>query len=500
MPNAYVKSIFEIDIEKLADSGVKGIITDLDNTLVGWDVKEPTKGVKSWFAKAKDLGITVTIVSNNNKSRVSSFSSNLGVDYIFKARKPMGKAFKMAIKKMKIQPRETVVVGDQMLTDVFGGNCNGLYTIMVVPVKRTDGLCIGCGAPLQSENKDAPGYVPEHNMFREDVICRRCFRLKNYNEVQDVGMESEDFLNLLTGLSEKKGIIVNVVDVFDFEGSFINAIQRIVGNKKIILVANKIDLLPKQINHRRVKEWLRKSARKYGLEAEDVVLISANKGWGIDELLQSINHVRNKDDVYIVGTTNVGKSTLINKLIEQSVGEKDVVTTSRFPGTTLDMIDIPLDEKSFMFDTPGIIQSHQMTNYVSENELKIIIPKNEIKQRVYQLNEKQTLFFGGLARIDYVSGGKRPLVCFFSNDLNIHRTKTEKANDLWKSQLGALLSPPQDAQQFNLNDVKAVRLETGKTKRDIMISGLGFITIDAGAKVIVRVPKHVDVILRNSIL
>ena len=52
------------------------------------------------------------------------------------------------------------------------------------------------------------------------------------------------------------------------------------------------------------------------------------------------------------------------------------------------MIDIPLDEKSFMFDTPGIIQSHQMTNYVSENELKIIIPKNEIKQRVYQLNEK----------------------------------------------------------------------------------------------------------------
>ena len=59
MPNAYVKSIFEIDIEKLADSGVKGIITDLDNTLVGWDVKEPTNGVKSWFAKAKDLGITV---------------------------------------------------------------------------------------------------------------------------------------------------------------------------------------------------------------------------------------------------------------------------------------------------------------------------------------------------------------------------------------------------------------------------------------------------------
>ncbi|OEL02230.1 ribosome biogenesis GTPase YqeH [Staphylococcus succinus] len=360
--------------------------------------------------------------------------------------------------------------------------------------------CIGCGAPLQAEDPDAPGYVPEHNLYREDVICKRCFRLKNYNEVQDVGLESEDFLNLLNGLAEKNGIIVNVVDVFDFEGSFINAIKRIVGNKKIILVGNKMDLLPKQINKRRVKEWLKKTARKYGLEAEYVVLISAEKNEGIEDLLTSINTLRNHEDVYIVGTTNVGKSTLINKLIERSVGEKDVVTTSRFPGTTLDMIDIPLDEKTFMYDTPGVIQAHQMTHFVTENELKTIMPKKEIKQRIYQLNEGQTLFFGGLARIDYVSGGRRPLVCYFSNELNIHRTKTENANELWRNQLGSLLAPPNNPENFDLQDIKAVRLETGKEKRDVMISGLGFITIDEGAKVIVRVPKNVDVVLRNSIM
>jgi len=360
--------------------------------------------------------------------------------------------------------------------------------------------CIGCGAPLQSEDADAPGFVPEHNLHREDVICKRCFRLKNYNEVQDVGLDSEDFLNLLNGLAEEKGIVVNVVDIFDFEGSFINAIKRIVGNKKIILVANKIDLLPKQINKRRVKEWLKKTARKYGLEAEDVVLISAENNEGIEDLLSSINTHRNNENVYIVGTTNVGKSALINKLIERSVGEKDVVTTSRFPGTTLDMIDIPLDDNSFMFDTPGVIQAHQMTHFVTEKELKTIMPKKEIKQRVYQLNEGQTLFFGGLARIDYVSGGKRPLVCYFSNELNIHRTKTENANELWRNQLGGVLTPPQNANNFDLQNIKAVRLETGKEKRDVMISGLGFITIEEGAKVIVRVPKNVDVVLRNSIM
>lgn len=74
------------------------------------------------------------------------------------------------------------------------------------------------------------------------------------------------FLKLLSGLADKKGIVVNVVDVFDFEGSFINAVKRIVGNKKIILAANKLDLLPKQINKRRVKEWLKRTARKYGLK------------------------------------------------------------------------------------------------------------------------------------------------------------------------------------------------------------------------------------------
>lgn len=140
MPNDYVQSVFQIDIEKLANSGFKCIITDLDNTLVGWDVKTPTKEIQEWFKKANDLGLTITIVSNNNEKRVSGFSKDLDVDFIFKARKPMGRAFKKAIQHMNIKPEETIVIGDQMLTDVLGGNNNGLYTIMVVPVKKTDGF------------------------------------------------------------------------------------------------------------------------------------------------------------------------------------------------------------------------------------------------------------------------------------------------------------------------------------------------------------------------
>ena len=240
-------------------------------------------------------------------------------------------------------------------------------------------------------------------------------------------------------------------------------------------------------------------AKELGMKPDAVVLISAEKNHGIDELLQVIEEERNGQDVYIVGTTNVGKSTLINKLIERSIGEKNVITTSHFPGTTLDLIDIPLGDGSFMYDTPGIIQSHQMTHYVTDDELKVIMPKEEIKPRNFQLNEGQTLFLGGLVRVDYVSGGRRSLNCFVSNRLNIHRTKRVNAEDLWHRQIGELLTPPGN-KTFDFNNLKRHTLSVKEQKQDIIISGLGFITVEEGAVLEVYAPKQVDVYLRPSIL
>ncbi|MBI5975776.1 YqeG family HAD IIIA-type phosphatase [Staphylococcus canis] len=140
LPNQYVQSIYEINFDDLKKRQIKGVITDLDNTLVGWDEAEPTPKVKEWFKSLSDRGIKVTVVSNNNEKRVKSFCQSLDVDYIFKARKPLGKSLRKATKQMRLKKEEVVVIGDQMMTDVFGGNRNGLYTIMVVPVKNSDGL------------------------------------------------------------------------------------------------------------------------------------------------------------------------------------------------------------------------------------------------------------------------------------------------------------------------------------------------------------------------
>ena len=140
LPNQHVKSILDIHPKDLQEKGIKGIITDLDNTLVEWDRPNATPRVIEWFEEMKKNQIKVTIVSNNNEKRVKSFSDPLDIAFIFRAKKPLSLAFHRAAKQMNIKKEETVVIGDQLLTDVLGGNRGGFHTILVVPVAQTDGI------------------------------------------------------------------------------------------------------------------------------------------------------------------------------------------------------------------------------------------------------------------------------------------------------------------------------------------------------------------------
>lgn len=140
LPNEHVKNVLEISPDSLKAKGIKGVITDLDNTLVEWDRPLATPQLMEWFTSLKDNGIVVTIVSNNNEKRVKEFSDPLGIPFIFQAKKPMRTAFKKALSDMKLNKDEVVMIGDQLLTDVLGGNWIGLHTILVVPVAQTDGF------------------------------------------------------------------------------------------------------------------------------------------------------------------------------------------------------------------------------------------------------------------------------------------------------------------------------------------------------------------------
>lgn len=361
--------------------------------------------------------------------------------------------------------------------------------------------CQGCGVEIQTEDPEAAGFTPSSSLEKENILCKRCFRLKHYNEIQDVSITDDDFLQMVSSIREANGLVVHLIDIFDVNGSLIKSLPRITGDNPIILVGNKLDLLPKSTNYNRLEQWLRSEAKEAGIKVQDVFLISSVKGTGIDELTQELEKYRNNKDVYIVGTTNVGKSTFINRLIKRSTGISEVITTSYFPGTTLGFIEVPLDDNTALIDTPGIVNKKQMAHYISEEDLKVITPRKEIKARVYQLNSQQTLFFGGLARIDFIKGDRQSFVCYFSNELSIHRTKLEKADDLYANHVGEMLSPPNELTLEQLPKLVSSTFKISGNKTDIVFPGLGWVSISgANTTVIAHSPKGVAVSIRNSLL
>lgn len=371
---------------------------------------------------------------------------------------------------------------------------------------KKDAYCIGCGAILQSEDENKAGYVPSSVLKREyselqDIYCRRCFRLRHYNEVSDVELTDDDYLRMLNEISSKDALIVNLVDIFDLNGTVISGMQRFAGDNPLIIVGNKIDLVPHVISQGKIRQWLTEQVQSIGLRPKEVAVVSAIQSESVKDLLEVIEKERRGRDVYVVGTTNVGKSTLINQIINIATETEDVITASYFPGTTLGSIEIPLDDGSNLIDTPGIVQRTNLTHYLKGRELKTIIPRKEIKPSVYQLNEGQTVFVDGLARFDYVEGdGKQPFVFYVSNELQLHRTKLENADELYERQLGKLLSPPSEYTAETFPKLKKHEFVID-TPTDVVVSGLGWVAIHRpNTKVSMWAPEGVGVYLRKAMI
>lgn len=364
-------------------------------------------------------------------------------------------------------------------------------------------FCIGCGAAIQTSDNNLAGFTPasalEKGLETGQLYCQRCFKLRHYNEISDVNISDDDFIKLLHEVGDSNALVVNVIDIFDFNGSVIPGLSRFVSGNDVLLVGNKKDILPKSVKDGKVTQWLTERAHEVGLRPVDVVLTSAQNKLAIKDLIEKIESYRKGRDVYVVGVTNVGKSTLINAIIQEITGDKDVITTSRFPGTTLDKIVIPLDDGSYIFDTPGIVHRHQMAHYLTAKNLKYISPKKEIKPKTYQLNPEQTLFLAGLGRFDFIAGERQGFTAFFENTLQLHRTKLAGADEFYQKHVGNLLVPPTSKEMAEFPEL--IRHEFMiKEKTDVVFSGLGWIRVNDTAQIAAWAPKGVDVVLRKAII
>ncbi|MBO7703047.1 MAG: ribosome biogenesis GTPase YqeH [Solobacterium sp.] len=346
--------------------------------------------------------------------------------------------------------------------------------------------CIGCGAVLQSSDPHSAGYTPKEG----SDYCQRCFRLIHYDDLTVSMKTGIDPDLIFEEIARTDGILLYVADLFDFEACLIPGLTRKAGNRDIVLVCTKRDLLPDTVSHDKIAQFVFGRLKEYGISIRELVLVSSKDGEGIDEVKAAVSKYADHRPVIVMGRANSGKSTLLNALLG-----KKVLTSSRYPGTTLGFNELEAGGIRYI-DTPGIEMSRSMIMAVKEEDLKVIMPVRTIKPKVYQIHEDQSFSIGGMARVDVSCPTSGTVAWYLSDQVYLHRSKKRSADELWEKQYGKLLVPT-----VVKNDFTYVTHRKKEEKIDVAIDGLGWCCISGDITDIgVKIPKDVSVTFRKAML
>lgn len=330
--------------------------------------------------------------------------------------------------------------------------------------------CTGCGVVLQDENVLQAGYTTS----LDNDICQRCFRMKNYGEYQMVIKSNDEYLKILKSVGETKDLVLYITDLLNLEKN-IEQIRSIISNK-MILVLNKRDVLPKSVNEKKLIKYLEEK----DIHFEEVIVVSVSKNYNIDYLLKRIKYFQTSRNVYVVGHTNAGKSSLINKLIQNYSDNCQELTMSPLPSTTLNTVSIEINDYLTLIDTPGLVDPGSILNHVDTDLIKKISPRKEIKPKTYQLRPNQSIIIENLIRIDYVEGERNSFTLFVSNDLKVRRLLNLLNNN-------------------ELKDKNKITYDV-KYDEDLVINGLGFVKIVSKGLIDVYIDKDVETFMRKSLI
>lgn len=322
--------------------------------------------------------------------------------------------------------------------------------------------CSGCGIELQDKNKNALGYVDN----LEKNICERCFKLSNYGEYQQVSLTNNDYLKIMLSIN-KDNLIVYVTDILDLNLDNLNYFH------KVLLVVTKRDILPKSIKDQKIINYIKE---KYS-NIIDIIIVSSIHNYNLDNLYNKILEYNNTKEVYIVGATNSGKSTLVNKLIKNYSTNTTQITTSMYPSTTLNKVAVQLNDFTII-DTPGLITKNSIINDLNSKDLKKITSKKEIKPKTCQIEKFGSIIIDKFLRIDYETKTKNSMVIYMSNNLNI-RYNSYKNNTLKNLPLQEII------------------LDSNK---DLVIEGLGFIKFTKPINLKIYIPEEIKISIRDNLI
>ena len=371
--------------------------------------------------------------------------------------------------------------------------------------------CIGCGEKLQYDNPVLPGYIPKNILeTRDNIICKRCFRLKHYGENLEKEEEKDVYrLEVKKAISEAD-IVIPIFDIIDFESSFTNEIIDLLEDKTILALINKIDLLPSYIHISEVSKWVNYYFNENNFFPSDIAFVSAEKKYGVNGIFRKIQYiVKNilkkkldtKIKIAIMGVSNVGKSRLINLLLD-----KNSSTVSKFSGTTKKNIKNVKNTKEFkleIIDTPGLIPDGRLSDLLNSDMSYKLVPSGEISRKTYRLKEKMVFMMSNLAYFEVLSNPKNKnssiVSVYASKEVKFHVTNKNKVDELYSNLNFFNLLDEENYEKYNKNEF-ITREYTIDENEDLVISGLGYIEVKRGPlEIRLHLPKYVKVVVRKSI-
>ena len=322
--------------------------------------------------------------------------------------------------------------------------------------------CKGCGIQLQTKEKNLPGYVVD----MEQDYCQRCFRLSHYGDTTQFRsnhVSNEKIIDIYSRYRDS--LFVIIIDVLDALVLKDDDLLDIFKDYRSILVINKTDLLPENINDKKINKIFSKLVfdlnKKYR-NIKAAILSNKFESHFNDQFFEILNDLNEKSIVF-AGRANAGKSSLINKLINA-----DFLTTSMYPGTTLDEVNITYKNYQFI-DTPGLVDVNSYATYLNSEKYKLSKIDKTIKPQVFQLNEPQSYFYDGLLRVDIIPKDKASISFYINNNNKIHRTKFDNGDDYYQKHYCEFILR---VKPLGITDISI------KDNKMFVIKGLGFFKIN----------------------
>lgn len=314
--------------------------------------------------------------------------------------------------------------------------------------------CIGCGAILQDRSPKEIGYTRNLN----NKLCERCFNIKHYNKYLKV--TDKDYRQMILDIDSKGDLILLVTDFLN-----LYSLSDLHLKSPIILIFSKADLIPRSIKKEKLLDKIDFPCIK--------VVVSSKNNYNFDLLHSLILKYKKSNNVYVIGYTNVGKSTLINKFLKNYGMSMSELTVSNLPSTTLGVVENKVDEEITLIDTPGLLDNGSLVLKADESLLKKITPKKEIRPISFQIKKWTSLLIEDFLRLDLDDTN---IVCFMSNNLDIRRVYKNK-ECLWKK-----------------HEIDVIK------NSDLVIKGLGFITFKKDVHIVLWLKDDISYLIRKTII